>query len=60
MGGLAVLAKVAAENREPLPVDHPFLQAERDILAAISAAIARLTNDRDGMQEQAFRALYGL
>ncbi len=59
MRGVAILADAIAENRSPLPEDHPLVEKERDLIGRVSRAIENATKARDGTCEQIFGLLYG-
>lgn len=59
MRGIASLAEVVAQNRTPLPDDHPLLERERNLSGEISEAIEYARQWRDAGYEQAFHLLYG-
>ncbi len=59
MRGLALLAETVAQNRQPLPANHPLIERERAAFAATGEVLENGRKARDAAYEQAFGLLYG-
>lgn len=59
MYGVASLAGIVAENRDPLAGDHPLLEQERKFLDQIATEIEAARENRDIASERIFGFLYG-
>jgi len=59
MAGIERLAGQIAENRHPLPADHPDILRERAAISDATRRIEALRKARDAMLEQIFSLIYG-
>lgn len=59
MRGMAILADAVANNRTPLPDDHPLIESEREWIGQASEALESARTIRDEAYEQVFNLLYG-
>ena len=51
-------AEAVRANRQPIPRDNPFLQAEQKVSAQIEDGLDRYRDVRDDLMERAFKGLY--
>ncbi len=58
MPGIAILADAVAENRTPLPDDHPMIERERELIGQVTQAMETAREGRDGVYERMFDAIY--
>lgn len=58
MHGVAALARLIEQRRQPLPDSDANLRRERDAIERVSEAIEEGRKRRDTMEEQVFRLLY--
>jgi hypothetical protein len=59
MRGVAALADIVAENRQPLPQDQPLIERERAAMGEITQTLENVRKARDAAYEQTFGLLYG-
>lgn len=58
MRNVAMLAETVAENRRPLPHDHPLIEEEREAIGDVTQALENARKIRDAAYEQTFGLLY--
>ncbi len=59
MRGVAILADTVAENRTPLPDDHPLVEREREAIGQVTQAIETVRKARDDTYQQVFGQVFG-
>lgn len=60
MHGVAALARLIEQRRQPLPEDDANLRREREAIGLVSDAIEDGRKQRDSVEERVFQALYDI
>lgn len=56
--GLSAAASAIAQNRQPLPANHPMMKKERDLIASTTEMLERFRKQRDAALEKTFELTY--